>query len=207
MKNSQVNLDIERTFWAKNIEHIAGVDEVGRGPLAGPVVAAAVIFPKEFFMDGVDDSKKLSAKKREELFTVISQQALSIGVGIIDHKEIDRINILQATHLAMRTALENLTVKPEFILVDGNSFNHDTLQYQNIVGGDAKSFTIAAASIIAKVTRDRLMCKFDASFPQYGFARHKGYGTRQHIEAIRMYGVCEIHRKSFHPAALQTLLQ
>jgi ribonuclease HII len=194
---------MERTLWAQNIEHIAGVDEAGRGPLAGPVVAAAVIFPKEFIMDGVDDSKKLSARKREELFIMISQQAMSVGVGIIDHKVIDRINILQATHVAMRRALENLAVKPDYVLVDGNSFKHDTLRFQNIISGDAKSFTIAAASIIAKVTRDRLMCELDAYFPQYGFAKHKGYGTRQHIEAIRTYGICEIHRRSFHPAALQ----
>jgi len=194
---------MERTLWAKNIEHVAGVDEAGRGPLAGPVVAAAVIFPKEFILDGVDDSKKLSARKREELFIMISQQAISIGIGIIDHKVIDRINILKATHAAMRRALENLTIKPDYVLVDGNTFNHDTLRFQNIIGGDAKSFTIAAASIIAKVTRDRLMCELDICFPQYGFARHKGYGTPQHIEAIRTFGICEIHRKSFHPSSLQ----
>ena len=203
MKHSRVNLKTEHTIWAKNIEHIAGVDEAGRGPLAGPVVAAAVIFPKEFVMYGVDDSKKLSARKREELFIMISQQAMSVGVGIIDHKVIDRINILQATHLAMQRALENLAVKPDYVLVDGNSFKHDTLRFQNIIGGDAKSFTIAAASIIAKVTRDRLMCELDAYFPQYGFAQHKGYGTPQHIEAIRTYGICEIHRKSFHPSIFQ----
>ena len=203
MEHPQVNLKTERTLWAQNIEYIAGVDEAGRGPLAGPVVAAAVIFPKEFIMYGVDDSKKLSARKREELFMMISQQAMSVGVGIIDHKVIDRINILQATHLAMRRALENLAVKPDYVLVDGNSFKHDTLRFQNIIGGDAKSFTIAAASIIAKVTRDRLMCELDVCFPQYGFARHKGYGTPQHIEAIRTYGICEIHRKSFHPSILQ----
>jgi ribonuclease HII len=203
MRLTRVNLEAERALWAQNIGRIAGVDEAGRGPLAGPVVAAAVIFPKEFVIDGVNDSKKLSAKKREELFLVISQQALSVGVGIIDNDMIDRINILQATHLAMRKALENLVIKPDFVLVDGNSFGHDTLHFQNIIGGDAKSFTIAAASIIAKVTRDKLMCELDVQFPQYGFARHKGYGTRQHIEAIRSYGLCEIHRKSFHPAVLQ----
>jgi ribonuclease HII len=203
MKHPHVNLKAELALWAQNIEHIAGVDEAGRGPLAGPVVAAAVIFPKEFVMDGVDDSKKLSARKREELFLMISQQAMSVGVGIIDHKVIDRINILQATHLAMRKALENLSIKPDYVLVDGNSFKHDMLRFQNIIGGDAKSFTIAAASIIAKVTRDRLMCELDVRFPQYGFAQHKGYGTHQHIEAIRTYGLCEIHRKSFHLSILQ----
>ncbi len=202
-QHPEVNLKTERTLWEQNIEHIAGVDEAGRGPLAGPVVAAAVIFPKEFVMHGVNDSKKLSTRKREELFRMISQQAMSVGVGIIDHKVIDHINILQATHLAMRKALENLAIKPDYVLVDGNSFTHDTLRFQNIIGGDAKSFTIAAASIIAKVTRDRLMCELDAYFPQYGFAQHKGYGTPQHIEAIRIYGLCEIHRRSFHPSILQ----
>jgi len=161
MKHSRANLETERALWAENIGHIAGVDEAGRGPLAGPVVAAAVIFPRDFFIDGVDDSKRLPARRREELFSVISQQAASIGVGIIDHNMIDRINILQATHLAMRKALESLTVKPDYVLVDGNSFEDETLRFQNIVGGDAKSFTIAAASIIAKVTRDRLMCEMD----------------------------------------------
>jgi ribonuclease HII len=197
MQYSQVNLEIERTLWAQGIGLIAGVDEAGRGPLAGPVVAAAVIFPKEFVIKGVDDSKKLSAGKREGLFPLISQQAISVGVGIIDHNMIDRINILQATHLAMQKALENLTLRPDYVLIDGNSFKHKTLCFQNIIGGDAKSHTIAAASIIAKVTRDRLMCELDASYPQYGFAQHKGYGTRQHIEAIRTHGLCEIHRKSF----------
>ena len=127
-------------------------------------------------------------------------------VGIVDHEVIDRINILQATILAMRKSVENMNIQPEYALIDGNSFKHETLKFQNIIGGDAKSFTIAAASIIAKVTRDRLMCEFDIRFPQYGFAQHKGYGTRQHIEAIRKYGLCEIHRRSFHPSALQTKL-
>jgi ribonuclease HII len=203
MKKSHVTLEIERTFWLQSIGHIAGVDEAGRGPLAGPVVAAAVIFPKNTVIDGVNDSKKCTAKHREELFKLIFKQALSVGIGIVDHEVIDQINILQATTLAMQKALENLNIQPELTLVDGNSFKHNTLRFQNIIGGDTKSFTIAAASIIAKVTRDRIMCELDARFPQYGFARHKGYGTRQHIEAIRTYGLCEIHRRSFHPAALQ----
>jgi ribonuclease HII len=217
MRRSTANLEIERTLWLRGIKDIAGIDEAGRGPLAGPVVAAAVIFPKELVIDNVDDSKKLSAGKREELFTLISEKAVSIGLGIVDHEVIDHINILQATILAMRQALENLAVKPDYVLVDGNSFpvemparpsggdshKHDTLSVQNVIDGDAKSFTIAAASIIAKVTRDRLMYEMDARFPQYGFAQHKGYGTRQHIEAIRTYGLCEIHRKSFHLSGLQ----
>jgi ribonuclease HII len=202
MKRQLVNLEIERTLWMQGIQHVAGVDEAGRGPLAGPVVAAAVILPKEIVIDGVDDSKKLQAVKRERLFALISEQALSVGVGIVDHEVIDRLNILQATNLAMQIALENLRLTPEYAIVDGNSFKHETIRFQNIVGGDATSFTIAAASIVAKVTRDRLMCDMDTRFPQYGFAQHKGYGTHQHIEAIRKYGLCEIHRKSFHVSVL-----
>jgi ribonuclease HII len=203
MKHSDVNLDIERILWRQGIERIAGVDEAGRGPLAGPVVAAAVIFPAEFILEGVNDSKKCSAKQREELFPLIMEQAVSVGIGIVDHEEIDRINILQATILAMRKSLDNMNIQPEYSIIDGNSFAHESLRFQNIIGGDAKSFTIAAASIIAKVTRDRLMCELDIRFPHYGFARHKGYGTQQHIEAIRTYGLCEVHRKSFHPSSLQ----
>jgi ribonuclease HII len=203
MINSGADLDLERVLWLKGLKDIAGVDEAGRGPLAGPVVAAAVIFPEEVTIEGVDDSKKLSALKREKLFARISENAKSIGIGIVSHDIIDRINILQATFLAMRNALENLSVRPSYALVDGNSFRHETLAIQNVVGGDAKSFTIAAASIIAKVTRDRLMREMDARFPQYGFAQHKGYGTPQHIEAIKRFGLCEIHRRSFHPHILQ----
>ena len=206
MKHSCVNLEIERTLWVQGIERIAGVDEAGRGPLAGPVVAAAVIFPKEFIIDNVNDSKKCTAKQREEFFELIVEQAISVGIGIVDHEVIDRINILQATILVMRKSIENMNIQPEYALIDGNSFKHETLRFQNIIGGDARSFTIAAASIVAKVTRDRLMCELDIRFPQYGFARHKGYGTRQHIEAIRTYGLCEIHRRSFHPSALQEKL-
>ena len=206
MKQTNVSLEIERTLWQQGIEHVAGVDEAGRGPLAGPVVAAAVLFPKECMIERVDDSKKCTAKQREELFALIMEQALSIGIGIVDHDVIDRINILQATILAMRKSVENMKIQPEYTIIDGNSFAHETLRFRNIIGGDAKSFTIAAASIVAKVTRDRVMCELDIRFPHYGFARHKGYGTRQHIEAIRTYGLCEIHRKSFHLSALQNIL-
>jgi Ribonuclease HII len=203
MKHSCVNLEIERALWLQGIEHIAGVDEAGRGPLAGPVVAAAVVFPRDLIIEHVDDSKKCTAKQREELFTLILEQAICVGVGIVDHEVIDRINILQATILAMRKSIENMNIQPEYAIIDGNSFKHETLKFQNIIRGDEKSFTIAAASIVAKVTRDRLMRDLDIQFPQYGFAQHKGYGTRQHIEAIRTYGLCEIHRRSFHPSALQ----
>jgi ribonuclease HII len=202
MKHSCVNLETENALWSQGIKYIAGVDEAGRGPLAGPVVAAAVIFPENVLIENVDDSKKCTAKQREELFPLIRDQALSIGIGIVDHHVIDRINILQATILAMRKSVENLNIQPDFTLIDGNSFKHESLKFQNIIKGDELSFTIAAASIIAKVTRDRLMRDLDVRFPNYGFAQHKGYGTRKHIEAIRKYGLCEVHRRSFHLSAL-----
>lgn len=194
-----MNLEIESSLWAQGFESIAGIDEAGRGPLAGPVVAAAAIFPKNLIIDGVADSKQLSPKKREECFEMISSKALGIGVGIVYQDVIDRINILQATILAMHKALENLSMKPDYVIVDGPKFCHDTFRFQTIIGGDATSFTIAAASIVAKVTRDRMMCELDARYPEYGFALHKGYGTRRHLEAIRTYGMCEIHRKTFRP--------
>ncbi|MGH2567749.1 MAG: ribonuclease HII [Bacteroidota bacterium] len=190
-------LTLERSYWQRGIEYLAGVDEAGRGPLAGPVVAAAVIFPKEQFIDGVDDSKKLREKKRDRLFQLIREQSLSIGIGIVPHDVIDRVNIYQASILAMRKALEDLTIPPQFVVADGNSFRHDGCPFENIVDGDAKVFTIAAASIVAKVTRDRMMREYHEVYPLYGFARHKGYGTKQHREAIREHGLCEIHRKTF----------
>ena len=191
-------LDIERIYWERGIERLAGVDEAGRGPLAGPVVAAAVVFPKGLFIDGVDDSKKLTEKRRESLFPLIKEQALGIGIGIVQHDVIDRINIYRASILAMQQALEDLRERPNFVVADGNSFSHDTLSFENIIDGDAKVFTIAAASIIAKVTRDRMMREYDTLYPPYGFAKHKGYGTKQHLDAIRLHGLCEIHRRSFH---------
>ncbi len=194
-----MNLEIEGLFWRRGIQNIVGVDEAGRGPIAGPVVAAAVVFAGGRLIDGVDDSKKLSEKKREELFDEITKHALSIGVGVVDHNEIDRINILQASLKAMEGALKELTVTPGIVLADGNSFKHDRFLYENIIDGDAKSFTIAAASIIAKVTRDRLMKELDSKYPGYGFAKHKGYGTKEHLDAIKRLGLCEIHRKSFRP--------
>lgn len=191
------DLVIELSLWDRGMNSIAGVDEAGRGPLAGPVVAAAVIFPRAVSIEGVDDSKQLTEQKREHLFQLIQSSALSIGVGVVGHEVIDRINILQATTAAMTKAIESLALRPDFVLVDGNSFKHESWPYQNIVHGDARSFTIAAASIVAKVTRDRLMREYHLRFPRYGFASHKGYGTRQHLEAIRKHGLCEIHRRSF----------
>ena len=195
--SSERLLMFEREIWRQGVDLITGVDEAGRGPLAGPVVAAAVVFPKGGYIQGVTDSKKLTKKKREDLFVRIKQEALSVGVGIIDHEIIDAINIRNATVEAMMCALKNLHVRPQYILVDGNFFLHREIPYRNIVRGDEQSFTIGAASIVAKVTRDRLMIDYHPQFPEYNFAKHKGYGTREHVEAIRKFGLCSIHRRSF----------
>lgn len=194
-------LAFERTFWAHGITYVAGVDEAGRGPLAGPVVAAAVIFPQETMIPGVNDSKQVSERRREMLFDEIKRYAVAVGIGIVDHEVIDRINILQASLLAMHKAIDNLAVQPQQLLVDGNFFSHEKFPVQNIIKGDTLSHSIAAASIIAKVTRDRMMREFDREFPHYGFGKHKGYGTRAHVEAIKRYGLCAIHRRTFHVAS------
>lgn len=176
---------------------VAGVDEAGRGPLAGPVVSAAVILPAGFSVAGVNDSKKLSAAKRERLFDDIHSQALSVGVGIADHEEIDRLNILQASLLSMVRAVEHLSAKPDFLLIDGIFTLPSPLPQAPIKKGDSLSVSIAAASIIAKVTRDRLMDRYALEYPQYGFEKHKGYPTKMHRETIARFGACHIHRKSF----------
>lgn len=196
-------LEFEQKYWSAGLRHVAGVDEAGRGPLAGPVVAAAVIFAPDVLIPGVNDSKKLTEKKREVLFHQIKEQAVSVGIGIVGHDVIDRINILQASFLAMNKALEHLTVKPQQLLVDGNFFRHELYPVENIIKGDALSHSIAAASIIAKVTRDALMMELDVQFPHYGFAKHKGYGTSSHIEAIRAHGYSPVHRRSFHVGSLE----
>ncbi len=187
----------EREIWSKGSVYAAGIDEAGRGPLAGPVVAAAVVFPKDIFFTGVNDSKKLTPKKREELFEIIKEKALSIGTGVVDSTEIDRINILQATYKAMRIAVSNLNLSPLRLLVDGRAIPDITWPQKPIVRGDSISFSIAAASIIAKVTRDRMMVEFHKIYPEYGFDRHKGYGTKEHVFAVRKFGLCPIHRRSF----------
>ncbi len=191
-------LTYEKKYWDAGVLRIAGVDEAGRGPLAGPVVAAAVIFPPGEIIDGVNDSKKLTEKKRESLFHRIHDRAVSVGVGIVAHDVIDRINILQASFLAMNKAIDALSSAPEQLLVDGNFFRHERFPVENIVKGDALSHSIAAASIVAKVTRDALMKELHEAYPEYGFARHKGYGTKAHIDAIRTHGFSPIHRRSFH---------
>ena len=176
---------------------ICGIDEAGRGPLAGPVCAAAVVLPPDAEIDGLNDSKKLTDKKRRALYDVITAQALAYGIAFADEKEIDEINILQAAFLAMRRAFERLGVQPDLALIDGNRAPGLPCAERTIVGGDGKSASIAAASILAKVTRDRLMENYDAQYPQYGFAVHKGYGTKRHYAALHEYGPCPIHRTTF----------
>lgn len=187
----------EKKATAEGFESVAGIDEAGRGPLAGPVVSAAVILPQNFSISGVADSKKLTAKKRGRLYDEIYSHAVSVGVGIVDPLEIDRINILQASLLAMSMATRNLRPQPECLLIDGTFSISSHLPQKPIAKGDALSISIAAASIVAKVTRDRLMEEYHAYYPQFGFSKHKGYPTRAHKEAIRKFGYCPIHRKTF----------
>lgn len=196
--------DFERQTCGKDALYIAGVDEVGRGPLAGPVVAAAVVLPRDFDVPGIDDSKKLTEKRREALFPVIRNQALALGIGMADHKRIDEINILQATKEAMRAAVEEvfLQMKEKGLVVDHILFDAMTLEgleipQSNIIKGDSKSLAVAAASIAAKVTRDQMMVEFAGIYPGYGFEKNKGYGTKAHYEGIRAQGTCPIHRMSF----------
>lgn len=190
--------EIDKSYFKEGYNYICGIDEAGRGPLAGPVVVAAVIMPKDSMIEGVNDSKKVSEKKREKLYELIIEEAISYSVGIVDQNEIDRINILNATKAGLTEAVRTLKVKPELILVDALT-NIDTcgVPYQSIIKGDAKSYSIAAASIIAKVTRDRIMREWDKVYPQYGFEKHKGYGTAAHISAIKENGLCPLHRLSF----------
>ncbi len=182
----------------KGYKYICGIDEAGRGPLAGPVVVASVIMPENSMIEGVNDSKKVSEKKREKLYDLILEEAISYGVGIIGQDEIDDINILNATKKGLTVSLKELTQKPDLIIVDALT-NIDTLgtPYESIIKGDAKCYSISAASIIAKVTRDRIMREWDKVYPQYGFAQHKGYGTSAHISSIKEYGPCPLHRKTF----------
>lgn len=188
----------ENELRQKGYNHICGIDEAGRGPLCGPVVASAVILDKNMIIEGVNDSKKLTEKKREELYEKIMSNALSVGIGMADINEIEELNILGATKLAMTRAVENLKIKPDYVLIDGNQ-NVKTIEIEQktLVSGDSKSLSIACASIIAKVTRDRLLRDMDEKYPEYGFAKHKGYGTKAHIEAIKKYGITDIHRPSF----------
>lgn len=187
----------DTAIYEKGYDTIGGVDEAGRGPLAGPVVAAAVVLRRDISIEGVDDSKKLSESRRELLYGEIQQAAVGIGIGIVDREIIDQINILRASLEAMRLAVFNLPVKPDFLLIDGIYLPDVDFSMKAIPHGDSLSVSIAAASIIAKVTRDRIMHKLDRMYPQYGFSRHKGYPTPQHVAALNKYGPCEIHRRSF----------
>ncbi len=188
---------IEDSYFAEGIKLVCGVDEAGRGPLAGPVCAAAVILPRDTVIAGLDDSKKLSDKRRRELAPIIRERALAYAVAFASHEEIDRINILQATFLAMQRALDALSMKPELALIDGNREKDFGIPVKTVVHGDSLSANIAAASILAKVARDDVMLAMDEEYPQYGFAIHKGYGTRAHYAALDQFGPCAIHRKSF----------
>lgn len=190
--------EFETELYNNGINFIAGIDEVGRGPLVGPVVTAAVILPKDFYDERINDSKKLTEKKRELLYDVIMENAISVGIGISSEDVIDEINILNATKRAMLEAVNNLSVKPEHLLIDAVKLDTDIPQ-TSIIKGDAKSESIAAASIIAKVTRDRMMVELDKLHPEYDFKHNKGYGTKKHIEAIRKYGIIKEHRKTFAP--------
>lgn len=188
---------IEDGYFAEGIKLICGVDEAGRGPLAGPVCAAAVILPRDTVIAGLDDSKKLSDKRRRELVPIIRERALAYAVAFASHEEIDQINILQATFLAMQRALDALSMKPELALIDGNREKDFGIPVKTVVHGDSLSANIAAASVLAKVARDDVMLAMDEEYPQYGFAIHKGYGTRAHYAALDQFGPCAIHRRSF----------
>ena len=199
MKVKEDLYQYERELWNQGLEYIAGVDEVGRGPLIGPVVTACVILPKNFILEGLNDSKQLSEKRREEFYQYIMDNAISVSIGMKDEKVIDDINIYEATKLAMYEAIENSPVLPEHVLIDAMKLEKLEIPNTSIIKGDAKSISIAAASVIAKVTRDHMMIELDKQHPEYGFAAHKGYGTKKHLEALEKYGVLKEHRKTFAP--------
>ncbi len=189
----------EHELYEQGIRLVAGVDEVGRGPLIGPVVVACVILPQDFVLEGLTDSKKLSEKKREKFYDYIMEHALSVSLGIKDEKVIDDVNIYEATKLAMYEAIEKSPIQPEHVLIDAMKLEDLAIPHTSIIKGDAKSISIAAASVVAKVTRDRMMYELDQKYPEYGFKEHKGYGTKKHLEALEKYGILEFHRKSFAP--------
>ena len=192
----QNNREYEEKY--SNLDYICGVDEVGRGPLVGPVVACAVILPKNYYIEGLTDSKKLSKKKRESFFEIINKDALAIGIGVVDNQKIDEINILEASRLAMKIAVNNLKIKPDVILTDAMKLDIG-IPEEDIIKGDLKSITISAASVIAKVTRDKMMEELHEKYPMYNFIKNNGYPTKEHVEAIKKYGITEEHRKTFNP--------
>lgn len=192
------DFELEKNAMDRGFKYVCGVDEAGRGPLAGPVCAAAVILPYDCEIEGLNDSKKLSEKKRDMLFDIIIEKAISYSICYGTLEEIEKYNILNATFLAMNRSIESLDVKPDYCLIDGNRTPKEIkFPCETVVKGDSKSYSVAAASILAKVSRDRLMLEYDKKYPQYGFKKHKGYGTKEHYEAIKKFGVCDIHRLSF----------
>ena len=188
----------EKRLWSQGYNNIAGTDEAGRGPLFGPVVAAAVILPHDFYLEGLNDSKKLTEKKRDKYYDYIMENAIAVEVCLIDAKEIDEINILEASRKAMTTCINNLKIKPDYVLTDAMKLNID-IPFEDIIKGDAKSITIAAASVIAKVTRDRLIYEYDKKYPEYEFSKHKGYPTKKHIELLEKNGIIDGYRMTFGP--------
>ncbi len=203
MKNKEFDI----SFYNQNVKIIAGIDEAGRGPLAGPVVAAAVIFDRDVEIPEIDDSKKITEKKREELFEIIIQKSVSYGIAEVSVEKIEEINILQSSLMAMKLAVGKLDVQPDLLLIDGNKSFYSEIKTLTIVKGDSKSFSIGAASILAKVSRDRLMRAYAEKYPEYGWERNKGYGTKSHIEAIKKYGVTPLHRKKFLRKILEENLE
>ena len=201
MKETINNREYEENLEKQGIKYIAGVDEVGRGPLVGPVVTACVILPLGYTLDGLTDSKKLTAKKRDMYFDIIMKDALSVSIGMKEEDIIDEVNIYEATKLAMYDAINNSKIKPEHVLIDAMKLEKLEIPSTSIIKGDLKSITISAASIIAKVTRDRMLIELDKKYPEYGFAKNAGYGTKQHIEAIEKYGIIKEHRKTFKPVS------
>ena len=193
-------LEYENKLYDKGYKLICGIDEVGRGPLLGPVVTSAVILPVGYYNPEIKDSKKLSEKKREKLFDIITKDAISIGIGIVDEKKIDEINIYEATKVAMKMAIDNLSIKPDYVLIDAMKLDID-IPSNSIIKGDAKSESIAAASIIAKVTRDRMIDEIDKEYSMYDLKNNKGYGTKKHLEALKEYGPCKYHRYSYSPVS------
>ena len=193
------NKEYELKAYRNGYNLIGGIDEVGRGPLVGPVVASCVILPKDFELEGLTDSKKLSERKREQFYSVIMEKAISVGIGVIDEDKIDEVNIYEATKLAMYQAIENCKIKPEYILIDAMKLDKLSVPSESIIKGDLKSISISAASVIAKVTRDRMMYELDKEYPMYNFAKNKGYPTKAHVEAIKKYGILKQHRKTFKP--------
>jgi ribonuclease HII len=194
-------LNYEKELYKKGYKLIGGVDEAGRGPLVGPVVAACVILPINYSCPGLNDSKQLTEKKREKLYDIIMKDAISVGVGVVDNKKIDEINILEASRLAMKLAIDNMDIKPDYVLSDAMKLTNIDIPYQDIIHGDALSLSIAAGSVIAKVTRDRMMYELDKKYPEYGFAKHKGYPTKLHMENLKKYGVLDIYRFTYKPVS------